>query len=81
MANIAIIEDELVLSNTLEILFTDNGHQVKCFGDGNSFLSYLDQDEPEIVILDLRLPDMDGLEILKIISLSTNLRNASLNIS
>jgi len=67
MANIAIIEDEVVLSNTLEILFTENGHQVKCFGDGHSFLRDLEKDEPEIAILDLRLPDMDGLVILKTI--------------
>ena len=67
MANIVIVEDEVVLSNTLEILFIESGHQVVCFEDGHSFLKHLDNDEPEIVILDLRLPDMNGLEILRVI--------------
>ncbi len=67
MANIAIIEDEVVLSNALEMLFTESGHQVRSFGDGHGFLKYLEEDEPEIAILDLRLPDMDGLDVLRAI--------------
>lgn len=65
MAYIAIVDDEKILVNSLSIAFKDEGHHVCEFYNGIDFLQSLDTNIPEIVLLDLRLPDVSGLEILE----------------
>lgn len=64
MVEIAIVDDERVLVNSLRIGLSKKGYRVSPFYDGRSFLQYLRSSEPDVVFLDLRLPDLDGLEVL-----------------
>jgi len=62
---IYIVDDE---ENILEIIkynLHKNGYDVKGFGDGKSFLDYFKTRRPDLVILDLMLPDIDGFDICK----------------
>jgi len=62
---IAVIEDEPDIAELVSIHLEQSGYLVKSFLDGKSFYSFLDKNTPDLVILDLMLPDIDGLEICK----------------
>ena len=64
MALIAIVDDEKILVNSLEIAFKDK-YEVKCYYNGSDFISSLIDIIPDIVLLDIRLPDFNGIDILK----------------
>jgi two-component system response regulator AtoC len=65
MAAILIVDDEKVLANSLGMLFTDEGHRVTIAYNGDGALRTLSQSAPDIVLLDLRLPDFGGMEVLR----------------
>jgi DNA-binding NtrC family response regulator len=65
MREIAIVDDERVVLKSLEIGLKKSGYEVRTFMRAKAFLEYLNQDEPDMVLLDLLLPDGHGLEILK----------------
>ncbi len=62
---IAIVEDEPDIVELIKIHLTKAGFNVKGFPDGQSFFKFLGKNDPALVILDLMLPDTDGLEICK----------------
>lgn len=62
---IALIEDEPDIVELITIHLEKAGYSVKSFLDGKSFYRYLDKTTPDLVILDLMLPDVDGLDICK----------------
>ena len=62
---IAIVEDEPDISELISINLGKNGFVTKCFDNGKDFFSYLEKRTPSLLILDLMLPDMDGIEICK----------------
>ena len=65
MANILLIDDEPSILKTLKIFLTGKGHTVYTAQTGNEGLSLYEQHQPDLVILDIRLPDRDGLDILR----------------
>jgi DNA-binding response OmpR family regulator len=62
---IAVVDDEPDIVDLVSINLVKAGFEVKGFGDAEAFLRFLERHEPALVILDLMLPDMDGLEICK----------------
>ena len=64
---ILVVEDETNIQNFIKTILETNGYQVLCANSGSSgktmFLSHC----PNLVVLDLGLPDMDGLELIKAI--------------
>lgn len=64
---IALIEDEPDIMELISIHVAKAGYSVKEFTNGSDFLRYLEKNRPDLVILDLMLPDIDGLEICKMI--------------
>ena len=64
---ILIVEDESGISNFMEAILTSNNyHVIKC-QKGNDAVSMTASYCPELILLDLGLPDMDGVEVLKAI--------------
>ena len=61
---ILIIDDEYRILNTLEEYFTDSGYEVATAATGQSGLEEVHRFNPALVLLDLRLPDMDGMALL-----------------
>jgi two-component system response regulator MprA len=59
-AMILIVEDDKGLQKYLKELLLDNGYAVQTAGDGIAALEYLKKNEPDIVVLDLGLPNMSG---------------------
>ena len=62
---ILLVEDDILLADGLRTALKREGFAVNHVATGKDALSTLATDKPEIVILDLGLPDMDGLAVLK----------------
>jgi len=65
MANILIVDDEYSILESLEMFLTEKGHDVCKAATGKEGLELFSRNRPDIVILDIRLPDHNGLDILK----------------
>jgi len=62
---ILVVEDERVISNFISAILTSNAYQVIKASKGREAVSIIASHCPDLVLLDLGLPDMDGLEVLK----------------
>lgn len=65
MATILIVEDERNLSNLIRRNLEEKGHRVLQVFDGPSALTTAASEAPDLVILDIMLPGMDGLEVCR----------------
>lgn len=63
MARLLVIDDDRALLRALQIGLSARGHDVVVAATGEEGLSKLALDAPELVLLDLGLPDLDGLEV------------------
>jgi len=64
---ILLVEDDLSLAKALQQALQKQGYAVNAVASGKAALHVVSIDAPDIVILDLGLPDMDGLTVLKAI--------------
>ena len=65
MNRVLVIDDDASIRESLEMYLQDKGLAVQTADTGNGgFRACLDYD-PQVVILDIRLPDVSGLEILR----------------
>lgn len=65
--SILVVEDEESLLKLESILFTSKGYRVTGVRGGRDALLSIAGDRPDIVVLDLMLPDMDGFEVCRAI--------------
>jgi DNA-binding response OmpR family regulator len=63
--SILIIEDNETLALGLRTSLEVEGYKVECITDGNDGLAWLEQHDPDLIVLDLMLPGMNGFEILR----------------
>jgi len=64
---VLIIEDSPALAEVYRSYLRGEPYQVKYVGDGKSGMAEIERDPPEALLLDLKLPDMDGMDILRYI--------------
>lgn len=65
MAKILIIEDNDMLSRAYRMILEKSGHKVGSANDGNEALLAVEEFDPQIILLDLLMPKMGGLEFLR----------------
>ena len=65
MALIYIVEDDKNISEIESFSLKNAGHETKEFADGKSFSREIMEKKPDLILLDVMLPDEDGLTILK----------------
>lgn len=65
MSRILIIEDEEVLADSLQDILEGEGHQVHTARNGLDALDVLSRERPDLVLLDLMLPLVDGPTVLR----------------
>lgn len=66
MANLIYsVEDDINISKIISITLRKQGYEVISFQDGTSFLEAFKDRKPDLVLLDLMLPDMDGFDIIR----------------
>jgi two-component system NtrC family response regulator/two-component system response regulator HydG len=61
---VVVIDDEVNAAAALETLLREDGYQVARANDARSGLLLLEKEEPDVVLTDLRMPGMDGIELL-----------------
>ncbi|MCA9187089.1 MAG: sigma-54-dependent Fis family transcriptional regulator, partial [Planctomycetales bacterium] len=65
MAQILVIEDEHLLARTICEVLKDGGHDASNVPNGEDGLQLIRSSPPELILLDMRLPRMDGLDVLR----------------
>ncbi len=70
---VAVLDDEQDILELVSLHLRKNHFSVREFSDGSSFIRYLDSEKPDLVVLDLMLPDADGFEICKYMRRRKNL--------
>ena len=64
---ILVVDDEESICQSLKAILSDEGYQVLVAGSGEEAVKIVDEEMPQLVLLDIWLPGMDGLETLKAI--------------
>ncbi len=64
MAKVLVIDDEKSIRNTLKDILEYEKHQVELAEDGPSGLELFNQNSYDVVLCDIKMPNMDGLEVL-----------------
>ncbi len=65
VATVLLAEDDTGIAQPLSRALQREGHEVVVVGDGHTALAHADQDEVDLLVLDLGLPGMDGLDVCR----------------
>jgi CheY-like chemotaxis protein len=65
MAKILVVDDEPDIVRFVAKLMTTRGHEVRTAADGFEALELVGAERPDVIILDLHLPNMDGFEVCR----------------
>jgi len=65
MARITLVDDDENIVTSVSLALESQGHAVKACHDGAAGLAALENDPPDLVILDVKMPRMDGMEVLR----------------
>lgn len=75
MKKILVVEDDVFIRDITTIKLTDHGYSVTAVENGESALVAMEKELPDVLLLDLDLPDISGLEILTQMKASVSLKN------
>ncbi|MFO7936981.1 MAG: response regulator [Kiritimatiellia bacterium] len=89
MCNILLLDDELFIQDLFSQFFREKGYNVVCVSNGRKGLEKLRDFDADLIITDIMMPDMDGLEVVReirknyadlpVIAISGGMRNAAIN--
>jgi DNA-binding NtrC family response regulator len=65
MSNILIVDDEQSYRQLLTLVFQSDGHQIRTAANGREAVELVNQEPPDVIVSDVRMPDMDGIEMLR----------------
>jgi DNA-binding response OmpR family regulator len=65
VARIVVIEDEAVIADAVAARLQSAGHEVHVAGDGRTGIELCDRQRPDLVVLDLLLPEVSGLDVCR----------------
>ncbi len=65
--DILIIEDDALLARAYKMVLSNEGYAAQHCPDGESALALLQQQTPDIIFLDMNLPDISGCEVLHVL--------------
>lgn len=65
MTTIALVDDDRNILTSVAILLESEGFRVQTYSDGGAALSAIQAAPPDLAILDIKMPRMDGLEVLR----------------
>ncbi len=65
MHTVLIIDDEIAIRETLEMILSYENYQVLKAGSGTEALAVVEKQSPDVILLDVKMPGMDGFEVLE----------------
>ena len=65
--HILVVDDDLQILDMLRCTLEEEGYSVDVAADGRSGLNLLIEHKPDLVLLDIRMPDLNGYEVLELI--------------
>ena len=77
MAKVLIVDDNIVCRSILSLLLTHQGHKVTLAEDGQTALDCLKSDKFDLIILDHMMPDISGLDVLRLVRKDGLMNNES----
>jgi len=73
MAKITLVDDDENIVVSVSLALESHGHAVKAYYDGAQGLAALEADPPDLAILDVKMPRLDGMEVLRRLRQTTDL--------
>jgi two-component system response regulator ChvI len=73
MPTIALVDDDRNILTSVSMTLESEGYRVQTYNDGSTALDGLAQNPPDLAILDIKMPRMDGMELLRKLRQSTDL--------
>ena len=75
MNRIYVVDDEPDMVELLATVLKGEGHEVETYTDGRAALARVLEEPPDLLLLDLMMPDLDGFELLKLLRLDSRGRH------
>jgi CheY-like chemotaxis protein len=72
---VLVVEDEFGIAELLKDLLTEEGYRVMTAFSGRQALAQLEEQEPDVVILDFMMPGMNGAGVLKAMAAASTLKH------
>ena len=73
MSRILVVDDERVITDVVEEYLRHAGYEVAIAGDGRDAINLVQEWGPDLVVLDLMLPGLDGLEVCRLIRMDSSI--------
>lgn len=64
-ATILVVEDEKPIADIIKFNLEKEGYAVRCIDDGSEAIRYVDEEQPDLILLDIMLPGKDGMEVCR----------------
>lgn len=75
-AKILIVEDEVQINRLIELILQSDGYyKIKKAFDGREALKIIKEEKPDLILMDVMIPEIDGFELCKIIKQDANLNS------
>jgi CheY-like chemotaxis protein len=75
VASILVVDDDRDSCEALARFLTKSGHTVRCVGDGREAMAALSAGVPDFILVDIRMPVMDGVSLVHVIRSYLRWRN------
>jgi two-component system response regulator ChvI len=72
MAKITLVDDDENIVTSVSLALESHGHSIKAYYDGAAGLAALENEPPDLAILDVKMPRMDGMEVLRRLRRTSN---------
>ncbi len=67
---VLVAEDEIIMLKTIELRLKKDGHKVIVTQDGRDALKQIEELSPDLIITDIMMPFVSGLEIIEVVKIS-----------
>ena len=73
MPSIALVDDDRNILTSVSMVLEGEGFEVRTYNDGATALTALNQSPPDLAVLDIKMPRMDGMELLRRLRLTSDM--------